>query len=125
MNVDKQRGDITGKGFMPGQSGNPADRPQKRDAWADAITEVMESKLSELTGRPEDDKITVREALTRRMELLALEGNAGAAQWLADQEALSARRDGNHRPAITARAAGGGGIPRSYIHPIKKNGLLR
>ncbi len=32
--VEKQRGGITGKGFMPGQSGNPGGRPPKDESYA-------------------------------------------------------------------------------------------
>ncbi len=72
--------------FQPGQSGNPAGRPKKGDAWADIIAEAMEDNAGELTGRTQDDKSTIRQAVTRRMILNALGGDVKAAQWLADRE---------------------------------------
>lgn len=43
----KKLGGITGKGFMPGQSGNPAGRPKKT-----LLTEVCEEMLAEKLEDP-------------------------------------------------------------------------
>lgn len=42
QSTEKLLGGITGKGFMPGQSGNPSGRPKKK-----AITEMYERLLEE------------------------------------------------------------------------------
>jgi hypothetical protein len=41
----KQRGGITGKGFVPGQSGNPKGRPKKGELELDRLNERYGSKL--------------------------------------------------------------------------------
>ena len=41
-NNEKQLGGITGKGFMPGQSGNPSGRPKKKP-----ITDLFEELMSD------------------------------------------------------------------------------
>ncbi len=46
----KQIGGITGKGFLPGQSGNPGGRP-KRPYLTDATEEMLEEKLSDPVER--------------------------------------------------------------------------
>lgn len=40
--TEKQLGGVTGKGFLPGQSGNPGGRPKKK-----AITELYEKLLED------------------------------------------------------------------------------
>jgi hypothetical protein len=43
--ADKQRGGITGKGFMPGKSGNPNGRPRNEDTLAVALRTLGNIKL--------------------------------------------------------------------------------
>lgn len=40
----KQRGGVTGKGFMPGKSGNPGGRPKVLSEARDAVKEWLEGK---------------------------------------------------------------------------------
>lgn len=78
------------EGFQPGQSGNPAGRPRKGDAWADIIGAIMEQEERVLTEAGASIR-SVRLAIVRRVALLALRDTdhhvaIKAAQWLADRE---------------------------------------
>lgn len=56
----RRLGGITGKGFMPGVSGNPKGRPKKKP-----ITEIFEELLAE-TGAREQIKKRIRATMTER-----------------------------------------------------------
>jgi len=46
----KKLGGCTGKGFMPGQSGNPSGRPKKKHL-TEAFEEMLEEKLQDPDNR--------------------------------------------------------------------------
>ena len=73
-------GGVTGKGFMPGQSGNPGGRPKKGSAIADILNEIG-SETVELNGQT----ITKREAVLRKVYAEAVKGNNWAVQFIADR----------------------------------------
>jgi len=61
--------------FKPGQSGNPAGRPKKGDAWADIYAEIMEEAVGTVAARggmPGKGRRKVRLAIANRVVLLAL-----------------------------------------------------
>ncbi|MCB7128169.1 MAG: hypothetical protein J3T61_01360 [Candidatus Brocadiales bacterium] len=78
--------------FKPGQSGNPAGRPKKGDAWADIYAEIMEQTERKFVGLPgKASKRKVRMEIARRVVMLALydtDHNIAlkAAQLIADRE---------------------------------------
>ena len=43
----KQHGGVTGKGFVPGQSGNPNGRPKKKKCIPDILKELTEAKTKD------------------------------------------------------------------------------
>jgi len=61
--------------WQPGQSGNPAGRPKKGDAWADIYGEIMEEAVGTVAvrgGLPGKSRRKVRRAIADRVVLLAL-----------------------------------------------------
>ena len=80
LSVDKQRknnvGGITGKGFKPGQSGNPKGRAKKGNAIADILNELLEKKK---------DGKTVRTQILEKVTTMALSGDRWAVEFLADR----------------------------------------
>jgi hypothetical protein len=67
----KKLGGCTGKGFMPGQSGNPGGRPKEVGhvrALAKKYTEEAIRTLAELmrTGKPDRARVAAAEALLDR-----------------------------------------------------------
>ena len=96
--VDKQHksneGGITGKGWKPGQSGNPKGRPKKGEAWADVANDLLNSKEIDITMKTADGKIkrlnlesdkTLRHAVIIGQINSAMAGNVQAAKELADR----------------------------------------
>lgn len=75
MSVEEQRqnnvGGITGKGFLPGQSGNPNGRPKGRTLTA-LLRERLETVADESTGE------TYGEQLAKAWVDAALDGNVAA-----------------------------------------------
>ena len=75
--TEKKLGGITGKGFVPGVSGNPGGRPKEYN-FKEAIKEALKS----------EDKHTKREnivAIVDKAVSMAKRGNLGAIKWLADR----------------------------------------
>jgi hypothetical protein len=96
--VDKQpqynEGGITGKGWKPGESGNPNGRPKKGEAWADVANELLNSKEIDITMKMADGKVkrlslesdkSFRHAVIVGMIKEAMKGNVQAARELADR----------------------------------------
>jgi len=98
--VDKQQsskiGGVTGKGWKPGQSGNPAGRPKKISAWSEQAKELLQASeldititlpdgdRKRLTLKVEDGK-TILHAVIGSLILEALKGNIQAVRELADR----------------------------------------
>lgn len=59
---EKLLGGITGKGFMPGQSGNPSGRPKKRP-----ITEIYEAILADPENCAKIQEAIIRNLVGGRM----------------------------------------------------------
>ncbi len=73
--TEKQLGGCTGKGFMPGVSGNPAGKPK----GTLSITSEMKKKLQEV---PEGKKLSYLEAFIMKMLRNAIDDGDSAAQKL-------------------------------------------
>ena len=99
--VDKQPGNnktggITGKGWKPGQSGNPAGRPKKISSWSEQAKELLQAseidigitlpdgQKKRLKLKVEDGK-TILHAVIGSLILEALNGNIPAMRELADR----------------------------------------
>lgn len=96
--VDKQQknniGGVTGKGWKPGQSGNPKGRPKKGEAWADVANDLLDSKEINIKMKMTDgstkrlnieaDK-SFRHAVIIGQIKQAMDGNVQAAKELADR----------------------------------------
>lgn len=98
MKVDKQQknneGGITGKGWKPGQSGNPKGRPKKGEAWADVANQLLDSNEIDITMKMSNGKIknlnleadkSFRHAVIIGQIKQAMDGNVQAARELADR----------------------------------------
>ena len=97
--VDKQSNynridNLKGKGWKPGQSGNPNGRPPKGEAWADVANELLNSKEIDITMKMADGKVkrlslesdkSFRHAVIVGMIKEAMNGNVQAAKELADR----------------------------------------
>lgn len=96
--VDKQQknneGGITGKGWKPGQSGNPKGRPKKGEAWADVANQLLDSNEIDITMKMSNGKIknlnleadkSFRHAVIIGQIKQAMDGNVQAARELADR----------------------------------------
>jgi len=85
---------LKGKGWKPGQSGNPNGRPKKGEAWADVANELLNSKEIDITMKMADGKVkrlslesdkSFRHAVIVGMIKEAMKGNVQAARELADR----------------------------------------
>ena len=97
--VDKQSSynridNLKGKGWKPGQSGNPNGRPPKGEAWADVANELLNSKEIDITMKMANGKVkrlslesdkSFRHAVIVGMIKEAMNGNVQAAKELADR----------------------------------------
>lgn len=96
--VDKQQknneGGITGKGWKPGQSGNPKGRPKKGEAWADVANQLLDSNEIDITMKMSNGKVknlnleadkSFRHAVIIGQIKQAMDGNVQAARELADR----------------------------------------
>ena len=97
--VDKQSSynridNLKGKGWKPGESGNPNVRPKKGEAWADVANELLNSKEIDITMKMADGKVkrlslesdkSFRHAVIVGMIKEAMKGNVQAARELADR----------------------------------------
>jgi len=99
LSADKQSNynridNLKGKGWKPGQSGNPNGRPKKGEAWADVANELLNSKEIDITMKLADGKVkrlslesdkSFRHAVIVGMIKEAMNGNVQAAKELADR----------------------------------------
>tara|TARA_R110002051_G_scaffold96472_2_gene166629 strand:- start:115 stop:489 length:375 start_codon:yes stop_codon:yes gene_type:complete len=85
---------LKGKGWKPGESGNPNGRPPKGEAWADVANELLNSKEIDITMKMADGKVkrlslesdkSFRHAVIVGMIKEAMNGNVQAAKELADR----------------------------------------
>jgi len=85
---------LKGKGWKPGESGNPNGRPKKGEAWADVANELLNSKEIDITMKMADGKVkrlslesdkSFRHAVIVGMIKEAMNGNVQAARELADR----------------------------------------
>lgn len=96
--VDKQQknniGGVTGKGWKPGQSGNPKGRPKKGEAWADVANDLLDSNEIDITMKTTSGKVrklnletdkSFRHAVIIGQIKQAMDGNVQAARELADR----------------------------------------
>ena len=96
--LDKQRknniGGVTGKGWKPGQSGNPKGRPKKGEAWADVANDLLDSNEIDITMKTTNCKVrklnletdkSFRHAVIIGQIKQAMDGNVQAARELADR----------------------------------------
>ena len=79
-NNEKMPGGITGKGFMPGKSGNPNGRPKKGTAIADILNDIGLERII-VNG----EEITKREAVMRKVYAEAAKGQSWAIHFIADR----------------------------------------
>ena len=99
LSADKQSNynridNLKGKGWKPGESGNPNGRPKKGEAWADVANELLNSKEIDITMKMADGKVkrlslesdkSFRHAVIVGMIKEAMNGNVQAARELADR----------------------------------------
>jgi hypothetical protein len=85
---------LKGKGWKPGESGNPNGRPKKGEAWADVANELLNSKEIDITMKMADGKVkrlslesdkSFRHAVIIGQINQAMQGNVQSAKELADR----------------------------------------
>ena len=93
---NNKTGGVTGKGWKPGQSGNPAGRPKKISSWSEQAKELLQAseidigitlpdgQKKRLKLKVEDGK-TILHAVIGSLILEALQGNIPAMRELADR----------------------------------------
>lgn len=73
--TEKQRqrllGGVTGKGFMPGESGNPNGRPKGTRNLNTIVTEALQKMAKDTKGNP----MLIEEALVQKIIKMALDGD--------------------------------------------------
>ena len=74
---EKQPGGVTGKGFMPGKSGNPKGRPKKAKCIPDILKTITTEKVE---GYP-----TKLHKILNNVVNLAIEGDQWSIQFVADR----------------------------------------
>jgi len=83
--------------FKPGQSGNPHGRPKK----AEALTEILRLELDKCDVEyGEDEVISGKEAIARRLKEMAVRGDPVAIKYIYD------RLDGRPRESLDIDQAG-------------------
>jgi hypothetical protein len=121
----KQLGGVTGRGFMPGRSGNPKGRPPTR-----GLVNALKARVAEVT----DDGRSVEEALADVLINEALHGrNKLAAVALAQELHRRGRawrtqhQSHQHRGASTCafREAGRTAQERPVVDPYRESGLRK
>ncbi len=82
----RQLGGITGKGFMPGQSGNPSGRP-KRKPLTDAYMAILGKTIPPEVARKLDlpESATYAEVIAMSLAREAVKGKVNAAAEMADR----------------------------------------
>ena len=91
-NEPPQTGGVTGKGFQPGKSGNPAGRPRRAETFGSRIREFLDAKdpkdkeqrarmdvlIEEMyRGKPEDRKTLLAYGFGKPVEMVELRGAEG------------------------------------------------
>ena len=79
---DYKEGGVTGKGWLPGQSGNPKGRPKKGNAWAELIRIKGDEMVTLKGGR----QMTKREAIIAVAYVDAMRGDSAARIWLKETD---------------------------------------
>ena len=81
--VEKQQennlGGVTGKGWKPGQSGNPNGRPKIEFSIPDILRKIGDELVSD------EEKISKSEAMCRKAWEHAIAGDRWARAWIADR----------------------------------------
>jgi hypothetical protein len=108
---DKRLGGVTGKGFLPGNSGNPSGRPNRR-RMSERYETLMEQAL------PDDLRLGLKlkpgatwgDAIVLGQARAAIKGKTEAAREIADRVEGRARQPGevSGGDEITGRAGSGG-----------------
>ena len=90
---NNNEGGVTGKGFKPGQSGNPDGRPKgslsiphllRRIGIEKAPVEIAKN-VRELYGMAKNKSLTMFECFVRLTYIKALEGDIRAIDWLSER----------------------------------------
>lgn len=89
QNNEKKVGGVTGKGFLPGQSGNPGGRPKGSVKLSTALQRALALPLPDHSGR------TYAEAIAEKLCKEAADGNVAAAKEIAD------RTEGRSKQTVT------------------------
>jgi len=79
--VNKKLGGVTGKGFMPGQSGNPNGRPPKNKCITSLVKELLELDA----GKGKTHGQLVAEAMVTLAKETRFKGNVSAIKELLDR----------------------------------------